>query len=129
MSSYDEYKATVLRLQRTYERKCELLAAQAEDDPPSSPESAVPNTIPIQHIISGATSSALKDTRLPPHPTAKGDVQHALKTSREQINSLITRLGGGHHEVRPSTLVRLKRDAEEAGKSYLRLIELFGQLC
>jgi hypothetical protein len=113
LSAYDEYKATVGRLQRTYERKCELLAAQSqEESPPSSPESPTGANVPFQHIISGATSSSLKDTPLPPQKT---DVHHALKASKEQINSLIIRLGGGHHEVSPSTLVKLKRDAEESG--------------
>jgi len=192
-SSFNEHKdylATVQRLKKNYDRKCEEVAQfhamseaidlrDKEDQqrlPSSSDWEHIPSKTPTsnnsansiienthgssstQHplsssssssarpsadiqsrqavIISGATSSALRDTVTPPTANpiqAKGnDVLHALRAntnhliqrlnSRKENKSSGTPAAVNHIEdiIRPTAIraVKIKRDAEEADRDY-----------
>jgi hypothetical protein len=90
-------------------------------------------------LISGATSSSLRDAQSP--PPINNPAIAAIKSSRSQLNSLITKLGsaaagrnsghsssstgvgGGDNVIKPSSLLTLKlsktrREAEESDANY-----------
>ncbi|OAV90834.1 hypothetical protein PTTG_02184 [Puccinia triticina 1-1 BBBD Race 1] len=193
INEHKEYLATVQRLKKNYDRKCdevaqfhamseavevrekliedqrnnphsdwEHISSSSKPSPNPNPNPNPPTTNSLEHpastphtppsgrpstdnnptttsrqavIISGATSSALRDTLTPPPANpiqAKGtDVLHAL---RANTNNLIQRLNSrkdtakgtaqamNHIDdlIRPTALrgVKVKREAEEADREY-----------
>lgn len=98
-------------------------SAYKGDDPRISFSSTSPDKKPAA-IISGATSHLLRSTPIP--APSKMSLQRDWTVGKQQLNSLINRLGGGdRNDIRPTAVknVQLKKQAEEADRDYRKVSE------
>jgi hypothetical protein len=142
-NEYADYKASVSRYQKVYDRSCEAVKqmqqSQISLEASTTSDSTLSNSSPKQSIdiVSGVTTAHLRDNNPPPAHTAAVRVNDALKQSGQQISTFINRLGGSQTPTAKSPpdtnssasmningathvakLVKAKKEAEVADSDY-----------
>jgi hypothetical protein len=133
-SEYADYKASVQRYQKAYDRSCDQVRQIQQQQHEGSGESGSSGT-PSLEIVSGVMTTHLRDNNPPPAHTTAVRVNDALKQSGQQITTLFNRLGGSQTPTTKSPpdapnlggpsaishvskLVKAKKEAEAADSDY-----------